>query len=281
MKGLVKKVRSKIKRIVPETRFLLGRMDPVDALHRYRYRRTRALAFPIPPKVLRTMVGPEPRIERFLDQGRRTSEDVRRALEAVGRPLESFRSILDFGCGCGRQMRWLAEMPRSCRLHGTDILAPAIEWNRRHLHFAEFEVNNFYPPLGYTHARFDLIYAISVFTHLNEPDQQAWMDELKRVAQAGGIVMVTTQGEYALEHFRKGTLPASPEFLARLNRHRPLSEEGVIFEPYEPGMNYGLAFHDVNYVRERWGRKLRLLRFIPKGMDGWQDIVVMQKEGLN
>jgi len=270
-------IRAKLKRIVPETRSFLARFNLADALDRYRHRRNGGIALPIPPKNLRTLVGPDPRVEGFLAQGRRTTEDIRKALAAVNRPLESFRSVLDFGCGCGRQMRWLADLPRSCRLHGSDIAAAAIRWNRRHLHFAEFETNSFYPPLPCPDAKFDLIYAISVFTHLGEKDQRLWLAELHRVALPGAIVIITTQGQYGMEGFRKGLLPGSAEFLARLNGHGDLSNEGVIFEPYEPEGAYGLAFHDPEYIRREWGRTFRILTLIPNGVDGWQDVVVMEK----
>jgi len=278
MNGMMEKIRGKLERVVPEARRFLARLDVADAFNRYRYYRNHAIALPVPPKTLRTLVGPDPGIEGFLATGQRSVNDLKRALESVNRTLESFESVLDFGCGCGRQIRWLADIPKPCRLHGTDVYVSAIRWNRRHLHFAEFESNGFYPPLPYPDGKFDLIYAISVFTHLNENDQSAWIDELRRVASPAAIVVLTTQGHYALDAIRKGFLAGSADFAARLNRHGDLSQEGAIFEPYARGGNYGMTFHDPDYVRARWGQRFRIVKFIPKGMDGWQDVTIMEKE---
>jgi len=278
MTGTVEKVRSRIRRLVPEARFFVKGFDLADAVQCRRCRRNLGLAFPIPPKRLRTQVGPDTRVEGFLEQGKRTAGEIRDILRGAGRTLESFERILDFGCGCGRQMRWLADLPQSCRLYGSDVFAPAIRWNQRHLRFAEFAVNGFHPPLPYEAEKFDLIFAISVFTHFNEPDQLAWVEELHRVAAPGATLLPSTHGEFALDALRKGKVPLSDEFLARLNRLGDLSQEGFLFEPYVPGSNYGLAFHDIGYIREHWGRKFRILKFIPRGQDGWQDVVVLEKE---
>ena len=278
MNAAAEKAGMKLKRALSDGRFCLQSLDLAEALERRRYRKEHAVALPIPPRRLRALVGPDPRIESFLALGQRTAGDIRNALAAVGRELESFANILDFGCGCGRQMRWFANLPTSCRLYGSDVCVPAIRWNRRCLPFAEFKLNGFYPPLPYPAETFDLVYALSVFTHLDESNQSAWVEELRRVASPGALVIITVQGEVGLAGFRDGSLPASAEFLERLNRHAQLGQEGLIFEPYERGSKYGLAFHDDSYIREHWGRKLRILKFIPRGGDGWQDVVVLEKE---
>lgn len=103
--------------------------------------------------------------------------------------------MLDFGCGCGRTLRWFnGSEPH---LHGTDIDAEAIGWCQKNLHFADFEMNEGLPPLDYADETFDLIYAISVFTHLDEERQFLWLDELKRATKPGGIVLLTVHGEHA------------------------------------------------------------------------------------
>jgi len=277
MRGLGERARRRLKRLAADVRFSLRRCDIADALARFVYRKRKGIAYPIPPRRLRTQVGPEPRIERFLSQGERMVEDIRRCLAEVNRPLESFRSILDFGCGCGRQIRWLEGLSKTARIYGTDHFEPPIRWNQRHLPFAEFRTNRFFPPLDYADDQFDLIYAISVFTHLSGPNQPAWLDELKRVAAPGAILLITTQGQYALESFRNGIVPASADLLSRLARHGELAGAGMVFEEYEPGMNYGLAFHDRGHIEREWGKRFAVVGFIAKGMDGWQDVVLLQK----
>src|SRR5262249_14848680 len=50
-------------------------------------------------------------------------------------------------------------------------------------------------PLRYRDASFDLVYAFSVFTHLPESLQLAWMGELRRVLRPGGYLLISLHGE--------------------------------------------------------------------------------------
>ena len=83
-------------------------------------------------------------------------------------------------------------------MYGTDIDEEAIAWCRRSIGFARFTINDARPPLPYPDGRFDLVYAISVFTHLSEELQFQWLDELSRVTAPHGDVLVTLRGSYYL-----------------------------------------------------------------------------------
>src|SRR5207248_1785974 len=121
-----------------------------------------------------------------------TYASVIAALTSVHREISSFRDVLDFGCGCGRTLRYFADQSPITDFYGTDIDAEAIAWCRRHLRFAKFKVNQALPPLSYRAEKFDLVYAVSVFTHIDEEYQFRWLDELRRITKPRGIVIVTT-----------------------------------------------------------------------------------------
>ncbi len=102
----------------------------------------------------------------------------------------SFTSILDFGCGCGRVTRFL---PRGLDVTGLDIDGEAIGWCRQNLSsIAKFDVNNPEPPLDDSDETFDLIFCVSVFTHLPLEMERAWLRELKRVLKPGGWLLIST-----------------------------------------------------------------------------------------
>jgi SAM-dependent methyltransferase len=145
----------------------------------------------VPSAALRYRVHGDLKLDSFLETGLRCSEDLRAALAQVGQAIGSFESILDFGCGCGRTILWLEQWAQASELHGTDIDRDAISWCRRFISFARFAINEELPPLPYAEASFDLIYAVSVFTHLSEELQLRWLEELRRVARAGGYVLPT------------------------------------------------------------------------------------------
>ena len=83
----------------------------------------------------------------FLETGRRSLEDLERALAMIGDSPEGHERILEFGCGCGcgRAMRWMEELGDTRTLVGTDIDERAIGWAAKELPFARFDVNEGLP----------------------------------------------------------------------------------------------------------------------------------------
>lgn len=106
------------------------------------------------------------------------------------------RKILEWGCGPGRVIRHLPGiLPSSCQFYGTDYNAKYIEWCRKNLKNITFFENGPEPPLPFPDNFFDIIYSISVFTHLSLKSHYSWFDELERVAKDGGILFFTVHGE--------------------------------------------------------------------------------------
>lgn len=219
---------------------------------------------PLPPIRLIQLVSGEPDIEWFLEGGRRAAEAIRAALQRQGIELDRLGSILDFGCGCGRVVRrWLS---LRTSVHGCDYNPDLIDWCRSHLEFASFEVNRLDPPLPYPDAHFDLVYSLSVFTHLPEELQRPWIVELARVLRPGGTLILTTHGA----HYRSElSAPESDTFDAgRL----------VVRHGDEAGENICGAYHPEAYIRTQLSRGLfEILEGVPEGAAGnpYQDLWVL------
>jgi SAM-dependent methyltransferase len=147
----------------------------------------------LPPPNLRYRVNGTPKIDTFLDQGKKRADGIESCLRVLGKSLDSFENVLDFGCGCGRTIMWFAE--KKVNFDGTDIDSEAIQWCHNNLKFAKFTVNDIMPPLEYEDSKFDLIYSMSVFTHLDEYRQFQWLIELKRVLREDGILIITVYDE--------------------------------------------------------------------------------------
>ena len=123
--------------------------------------------------------------------------------------------ILDWGCGPGRISRHLPTiLDKSCAVYGTDYNKTTINWCKKNLTNIHFSDNELVPPLNYSEGEFDVVYGISIFTHLSKEMHFAWIDELSRILKKGGILFITTQTEVfrmklssiELEQFDKGNL---------------------------------------------------------------------------
>lgn len=151
--------------------------------------------------------------------------------------------------------------------HGCDYNAELISWCRKNLSFAQFETNQLTPPLPYDDASFDFVYSVSVFTHLPEPLQFAWISDLERVLKPGGLALITTHGEAALQ---KLTPSEQCDFRA-----------GKLVVRYEeaPGTNLCVTFHPFEYVRGKLAQQFEVIDFAPGGAEGCirQDIFLLRK----
>jgi hypothetical protein len=59
------------------------------------------------------------------------------------------------------------------------------------------------PPSVLPSARFDIVFAYSVFSHLSPKAHLAWRTELARVVKPNGLVFITTQARWFLDDCRR------------------------------------------------------------------------------
>ena len=232
----------------------------------------RSTSVPLPPARLRYRVHGALDRKSFLRLGRVISANLHDLLGSVGRRLDSFETILDFGCGCGRVLRFLTSSAPASRFYATDIDPSPIEWGQRNLPGIRWSANAFSPPLQFDDDSFDLIYAISVFTHLNESFQNAWLAELLRVARPGAILILTVHGESLA-----GSLAAS--------ERATLDADGILFCKGATGRLkldglpdfYQCTFHTRAYIDATWSKHFDIIGYVEGAIVGNQDAVLLRK----
>ncbi|HWR98538.1 MAG TPA: class I SAM-dependent methyltransferase [Candidatus Methanoperedens sp.] len=228
---------------------------------------------PLPPARLRFRVHGDLRPDAFVRVGRNIAGDLRGLAAEAGQPLASSRTILDFGCGAGRVMRNFRDCAGAARLYGTDIDRDLVAWCRNNLRFATWCTNGFAPPLPFEDGFFDFIYGISVFTHLDEAYQHAWLGELSRIARPGGLVLLTTMGEQVVRNMPQ----AVQDSYASLGFAHKIDVVGRFKFDQLPDF-YQSTFHSEAYVRRVWSAYFSVVAFKPRAINKHQDAVVLRKQ---
>jgi SAM-dependent methyltransferase len=263
----------------------------------FRDRRLRKYVSPFPPRRLMQNVSGLVTEQAFARHG----ADFYIALsEAAPKPLTGFRSILDFGCGCGRLARMFKGHPRL--IDGCDIDRRHVKWINDSLDFMRAKLSSVKPPIPYVDGEFEAVISISIFTHLNEQSQDQFLRELQRVTAPGGRLFLTVHGERALTRavnepgiramlgvpddrftaaraaFARGEHAFILQFGHLTTMHREEQSllqklrRKVIDEPFE----YGITFIPESYLRKHWGQWFEILDYRIGALHDFQDIVVLE-----
>lgn len=152
------------------------------------------------------------------------------------------KRVLDFGCGAGRTLRRFLTEAEHAEFWGSDIDEASIAWLSANLS-PPLQVlrNDPDPPLGLEDESFDLIWALSVFTHLTD-NSLPWLLELHRLLAPGGLLVATYMGRFNGEFF---TLEPWDEDRIGMNVLRPDQD-------WEAGGP--MVLMSDWWVREHWGR---------------------------
>lgn len=215
-------------------------------------------------------------------------------LATLGSPLKPGQAILDFGCASGRVLRHFdAQFPPdhdggALDLWGVDICHSHIRWMLEHLSTSiRCFQSHAIPTLPIPDASIDLVYAFSVFSHIDE-FELAWLCELRRVLKPGGIAYLTTHTDHTwsqLAHrtdwpLHKGMLRMAPHVteheISEAAFTQPLPEKRTVFRPAGITVYGKNVFHTTDYLHSVWGRFFTIEDIIREGAY-YQDVVLLRR----
>lgn len=180
--------------------------------------------------------------------------------------------VMEWGCGPGRVIRHMPELlqGQTTEIVGTDYNPRSISWCDEHLDGITFVHNGLMPPLPFPDGHFDAMYNLSVFTHLGEETQQAWVQELWRVLKPGGTLISTTHGGKC-QHL----------LATKADRNKYEAGQIVIQGKYREGKKWYFAIHPENYVKNELLKEFSDVRlYLGDGYDKMrQDIWIASKPG--
>jgi SAM-dependent methyltransferase len=172
-------------------------------------------------------------------------------------------SVMDFGCSSGRLLRHFYPETKShgWKLTGVDVSARKIEWIRRNFP-KEFQIytGSVLPTLPFESNSFDVIYGMSVFTHIKFL-WDAWLLELRRVLKPGGVLIQSIHTEHAWDFFvQHSHEPAMRDALGpMIIDHKNMPEDFV----YYGNLDKNQVFWKKDIAIEFWGRYFKEVKVFP------------------
>jgi len=126
---------------------------------------------------------------------------ITEVLDDAGRTIKESDRILDFGCSSGRIIKTLqAVYPDAC-FTGCDPNGEAIKWAASEMPSAEFFISPEKPPIPTESGSYDIVYAISIWSHFSRGAAMQWLDEMHRILKNDGLLLITAHGFGALRHY--------------------------------------------------------------------------------
>jgi SAM-dependent methyltransferase len=192
-------------------------------------------------------------IDRFAELWEKLGPQTRTALLELLPDDWTFegKRILDFGCGAGRTLKHFMAEAEQAELWGVDIDATSIELLRETvcppLHVMR---SQYMPPLELESGSFDLIWSISVFTHLTD-NSLPWLCELHRLLRPGGLLIATYMGRWTSQLLAGEAWDEDRNGMNVLRHNHPASDGAP------------LVMISDWWLREHWGRAFDVLRIEP------------------
>lgn len=132
-------------------------------------------------------------VRDYLADGWRTLSELMVLLERLDRPLLHTESMLEFASGFGRFTRHLAPLLPG-RVTCADVLPGSMNFAHEQFGVATLE-SSFEPETIEFPGRHDLVFVLSLFTHLPVSDWGRWLRALATAVKPGGLLLLSFHGE--------------------------------------------------------------------------------------
>ena len=221
--------------------------------------------------VLKHAAFPEPAqaIRYYFSDG---AESARKLQEIItrntpSRPVGRRYSLLEFASGYGMVTRHLGGVLEAADIVSCDIHEQAVNFIRTTLH-ARAQISRHVPEELSFDAQFDVVFALSFFSHMPEATFGRWLKALFHAVAPGGLLVFTTHGLASQKAFGDIVIPDSGFCFIANSEQDDLS-----------AAEYGSAITTPDYVIGELFRMVRapIREFKHAYWWGHQDLYVIEK----
>lgn len=210
-------------------------------------------------------------VEHYRNDAAAFVDQIGNSLAKAGRDWKSVSAALEVGCGYGRIVRELRKRLPAERIYVSDLIDEGARFTA-----AEFGVHKM--PVAEEagpewNERFDLIYLLSVYTHLPEAAIKAHLSRMEEFLAPTGVFIFTTHGRGSAEHAER----YNQYWLDKNNVLAGVERDGYYFERYPYYYDeYGLTWLTPSAVERLVAESAPTLNRV-----SWQPLVVGGQQDLH
>lgn len=215
------------------------------------------------------------KVAEYVNGARQFVGILERSLREAGRDWDDIEAALEVGCGYGRIVRELRHKLHPRRIFVCDVIDEGARFAA-----SEFGVNRL--PVLEAAGRacadtFELIYLLSVYTHLRRDMIEANLQQVARALKPGGVVVFTMHGQGSADTAER----YEQYWLDKDRLLRELARNGYYYERYpyyydEYGLTWMTRTAILNMVAHA-APELEFVAHTPMDVDAHQDTFVYRK----
>lgn len=200
--------------------------------------------------------------------------DCHRLMKIAARykDMSSDLKIADWGCGFGRVARHLPSFAPSSTVVGIELDDINLRWMRENLPEIASVMAKLPAEVPLQGGSIDILYGVSVMTHIRRHEQIEWLRELVRIVNDDGVLLLTVAGANSIAFASRWM---SGENLDKWDSNREIvfDNKGGIDADIGGGGYYIQSKQDISVIRKYWSEIVEIVDYIPSAF-GYQDVIV-------
>ena len=233
---------------------------------------------PKPPKKNLARVGSQS-FDTHVKRGHAILDLLDEQIQRLGKKIGPNIRVYDFACGIGRVAIPLTERYET-QLYCSDVDHTAIDFLKSNYDSDLTAITTGYePPLPFDDDFFDIIYSISLWSHLPAKLQISWLKEMRRIMNDDALLLITTAGTGTLGNWLKindRTEPSVDELVSKgalFVKNQRLENDPNLF----PGVSddWGVFYQTTEYIQKNWSEIFTIESILDRHV-GLQELVILR-----
>ena len=219
----------------------------------------------------------------YISGGLYNADMVSEALGWAGIPLETMGTVLDWGGSTGRSIAmWHAAFPKS-NAHLADPIRKSIQWAANNLapDIKSVASNARSTRTPYEKGTFDLVFAISIWSHYNfGANALPMLTEMHRIVKPGGVLVITTHGWpslYSTITDKPTAKLATAALKAQGHFYVAAFPNNVDWDTDTKNSDWGMSWVDPKWLVAKLSPGFKPLLLLNGRSDCLQDVIVLQR----